>query len=69
MFQATSYIKTTNGIIKEIDTILELEGILEIVLVFTLQKVTKVQKAALLHPVSLRLVMAQLETKRMRTDT
>lgn len=32
VFRATSYIKTTNGIIKEIDTVLELEGILEIVL-------------------------------------
>lgn len=30
VFQATSYIKTTNGIIKKIHTVLELEGILEI---------------------------------------
>lgn len=69
VFRATSYIKTTNGIIKEIDTVLELEGILEIVLVFTLQKVTEVQKAALLHPASLSLGMAQLETKLMCADT
>lgn len=59
VFRATSYIKTTNGIIKEIDTVLELEEILEIVLVFTLQKVTEVQRTALHHPVSLSLGMAQ----------
>lgn len=39
VFQTTSYLKTTNKIIRKIGTLLELEGILKIIeaMVFTLQ--------------------------------
>lgn len=50
VFQTTSYTKTTSGIIMEIDTVLELEGILKVIWssVFNLQIVAEAQKRVLL---------------------